>query len=141
MASSEQGKNKKRQGRWKKGESGNPGGRPKRDNAITEFLSDKVGESDVTRRKALLMSLIRIASDQKHRDQLRAIELLLAYDQGRPTEKVEMSGPDGGPIEHAGDLDSMTTGELRRELAELEAARAARLTKDSTDGGSGPSNG
>jgi hypothetical protein len=41
-----------------------------------------------------------------------AIALYLGYLWGKPTDRVEVSGPDGGPIEHA----SLSDAELEREI-------------------------
>lgn len=56
---------------------------------------------------------------------VKAIELLLHYGLGKPTDKVEMSGPDGGPVQLLQDFDDDTKRELKRlAVAELERRRA-----------------
>lgn len=47
-----------------------------------------------------------------------AVKLVLEYGLGRPTEKVELSGPDGGPISHT---DLFTDDERRALRAALDA--------------------
>jgi hypothetical protein len=44
---------------------------------------------------------------------LKAIELVLAYGIGKPSEKVEVSGPDGGPMEIVAGLDDHEKRALR----------------------------
>jgi hypothetical protein len=74
-------------------------------------------------------------------ESVKAAQLLLSYAYGRPPQAIEISGPDGSPIETrtevGPDLLNMTTGEQRRYLAELEAQlaqdridRVAAMTED-----------
>jgi hypothetical protein len=55
---------------------------------------------------------------------LEAIRLWLAYGPGKPSDKVEHSGPDGGPI----DLRSLSTTDL-----EAIDAILARANPDATE--------
>jgi len=55
----------------------------------------------------------------------RAIELCLHYGIGKPTDKVELSGPDGGPIQaQAVPMDDTELRILREAIAEVEAEEA-----------------
>jgi len=49
---------------------------------------------------------------------IKAIELVLAYGIGKPTEKVEVSGPDGGPIELVAGLEDHEKRALRDAIRE-----------------------
>jgi hypothetical protein len=49
---------------------------------------------------------------------IKAIELVLAYGIGRPTEKVEVSGPEGGPIELVAGLEDHEKRALRDAIRE-----------------------
>lgn len=67
---------------------------------------------------------------QAAKGNVKAIEMLLHYGIGKPTDKVEVSGPDGGPITHVTqDLDDHERRALRdaiaRELQRREAEVAA----------------
>lgn len=53
---------------------------------------------------------------------IKAIELVLAYGIGKPTEKVEVSGPEGGPIEFVAGLDDHEKRALRDAIREHLAA-------------------
>lgn len=126
-------------GRFKKGVSGNKKGRPPLSASIHAFMEEVVvvkdGDADVkvARRDAVLAALYKTALTSTARDQMKAAELLLAYDFGRPRERVEMSGPRGGPIETDNKTTveerRATTGELRKRLDELDAKRAAARQK------------
>jgi hypothetical protein len=49
-------------------------------------------------RKAVFRNLARIAKGQDDKAAVSAASLLMAYTFGKPTEKHEHSGEDGGPI-------------------------------------------
>ena len=59
---------------------GNPGGRRPRDAGLKELLLPHVPEA--------VRNLVRVASDPKHRDQVRAIELILNRTYGLPVQAV-----------------------------------------------------
>lgn len=56
---------------------------------------------------------------------IRAIELCLAYGIGKPTDRVELSGPEGGPIEHVSALSDDELRLVRATLREIEAEESA----------------
>ena len=83
--------NRDETGKFKKGQSGNPKGRPRvadvfRDRC-RDFMSDEGWEK-----------LKSIAINGKKKDQFRALELIAAYAYGKPKQGVELSGEDGGNI-------------------------------------------
>jgi hypothetical protein len=137
---------------WKPGQSGNPKGRRKTPRAFEDFLAqvpmvDKDGKPvDTSKplpagahpilgvdgkpldRYQLMISMAwATGMDRKHRDHMRAVELLMAYKDGKPVDRMELTGFEGGPVEHV-DVKASTTGEIRKRIAELEAAAAARRT-------------
>lgn len=118
------------------GQSGNPGGKPS-SKWIRDYLAEEVPDKKgvmVSRRKAIIQSAFLAAIDSRRgAQQIRAIEILLAYEAGKPIQTVEMSGPDGGPIEYEGD-DPAT--KLIRTLLARSAAKP-----DSDDDGSGSGSG
>ena len=79
-----------KQGRFVKGHSGNPGGRPRRaqEEEIKAALEKAVPESTV---------LAQLAAAIQRRESW-AISLYLAYKWGQPVKRQEVSGEDGGPI-------------------------------------------
>jgi len=74
---------------FKPGQSGNPGGRPKR----TEALATAISEMDTAHR----LRLEYIAAHGEHKDSVAAIKLLWAYAHGNPTQPV--TGEGGGPLQ------------------------------------------
>lgn len=57
---------------------------------------------------------------------IKAIEIVLHYGIGKPTERVEVSGPEGGPIEFAAGLDDHEKRALRDAIrAHLAVAEPA----------------
>lgn len=101
---------------FKKGQSGNPGGRPKR---IPRYVAE-VRKIE----PALWARLISIAQEGEHKDALRALELLLAYSRGRPVQRAEVSGPDGGPIGVASDARAILADPEARAVLQRIALAA-----------------
>ncbi len=94
--------------KFQPGQSGNPNGRPKRkliDEALIEAL-----ESDDCRVSRQIAN--RLLSSAKQ-GSFKAIKLIMERTQGRPLEKVEMTGADGER------LFEMSEHELDIRIAEL----------------------
>ena len=66
------------------GQSGNPGGRPKRSISFQQLCREE--------QPANFERLKAIAADPRHKQQVEAIKIMLAYDLGRPiqTQNVRM---------------------------------------------------
>lgn len=114
-------------------------GRPRRDAFVDEFFEECVQGPDgpIERRWALLSRLYTSAMDTKRKDHGRLLEIAAAYYFGKPRERVEMSGPEGGPIktEDGKPRKRATTGELRKELEGILAKREAHMAKRATTNG------
>lgn len=97
--------------RFKAGESGNPKGRPVLPSDYKEAMED-LGPRG-------LAALANIVDDPDHPRHEQAAEYLVNRWKGAPTQRGEISGPGGGPI----DLreNHMTREEMRREIERLEA--------------------
>ncbi len=110
--------------RWKKGESGNPKGRKKRDALIDEFYEGALNPKEPRERRwVLLERLFTSALNPSRKDHAKLLEINVHMYFGKPRERVEMSGPNGSPIktEDATPRRRPTTGELRKRLAVLKA--------------------
>lgn len=81
-------------GRWQPGQSGNPGGRPKRP-AAERYL--RALEQGVT--LAEWKEIVEKAVSQAQKGDSRARTWLSEYLIGKPIQRTEISGPDGKPIE------------------------------------------
>lgn len=79
---------------WKPGQSGNPGGRPKK-KLVDELLTELLEASESGEARLIAKKLIALA---KKGDTVAA-KLVAERTQGKPMQKVEVSGADGGPIQ------------------------------------------
>lgn len=78
---------------FKPGQSGNPGGRPKKrliDQILTELLEENEG-ADATE---IAKALIAMAKKDP-----KTAQLVAERTEGKPKQKVEHTGEDGGPIQ------------------------------------------
>lgn len=92
---------------FKKGESGNPGGRPKAAAGLRDELERRYGNDG----KKLLDQLDRLMKSKNERTRLDAVKLALAYHAGQPTQRLEHSGdalvvPQSVTFEYAKQPDS-----------------------------------
>jgi hypothetical protein len=76
---------------FKKGQSGNPNGRPKKLPAIDEILADVLGEEKdgKTAAQAILMALRAKAT----KGDVRAAEILMDRAYGKAKQTIEQTGP------------------------------------------------
>jgi hypothetical protein len=81
--------------KWKPGESGNPGGKPKGCMNLRTRILEKT--KDGATLLAMLLDIMENDEDTGHR--LTAIKILLERCWGKPVESVEHSGVDGQPIQ------------------------------------------
>lgn len=78
---------------FKPGQSGNPGGRPKK-KLIDEVLAELLGAKNSADAKRIAKALIRNAASGDS----KAAKLIAERTQGKPLQKVEVTGNDGGPV-------------------------------------------
>jgi hypothetical protein len=79
---------------WQPGQSGNPGGRPKK-KLIDEALAELLEAQDSAEAGELAKVLLAKAKD----GDVRAAQLIAERTQGKPNQKVELTGKDGGAID------------------------------------------
>ncbi len=76
---------------FKKGQSGNPNGRPKIADDFRDKCREFMSEGGWDKLKG-------IVDDDKHRDRFRALELIMGYAYGKPKQGMELTGEEGGVI-------------------------------------------
>ena len=110
--------------KWKKGESGNPGGRPsklpKLGKALGVRLKDRLESNDGFLYEAIITKLIQKA----RKGDLKAAEMVLAYGIGKPAQTLNVNSNDGPKL-----------GDINERLAELVGRAAKRATPQQDDGG------
>jgi hypothetical protein len=82
--------------KYKKGQSGNPKGRPKlRDikDVLKDLLSQEKNDSQ------LIDGLMTVVVNKALKGDLKAVEMLLSYTYGKPTQKTEITGAEGEKID------------------------------------------
>jgi hypothetical protein len=82
---------------FKKGESGNPNGRPKKLPQLNELLAEILGEEKdgITAAEAILKALRAKAA----KGDIRAAEVLLDRAYGKPKQTTELTGSNGDPVQ------------------------------------------
>lgn len=103
-------------GRWKSGASPNPGGRP----AITREVRELAQKHSL----AAVERLAELMHSDDERVAVSATTALLDRAVGKPTQALEVSGPEGAPINGL-DLSRLSAEELR----ELQALTFKALPK------------
>ena len=100
---------------WKKGESGNPAGRPKRNFVLTDALREKlaqpIGGNGKTQLDGVICKLVSLA----RKGDTHAIQQIFDRLEGRPMQRQEISGPDGGALL----VGRMSDEELREYLGHI----------------------
>jgi hypothetical protein len=97
--------------KYKKGQSGNPKGRPPiRD--IKVVLQDLLSqEKNGTQ---LIDGLMSVVVNKALKGDLKAVDMLLSYTFGKATQRTEITGSEGEPIQIKHDLSKLNIDELKQ---------------------------
>jgi Family of unknown function (DUF5681) len=98
--------------KFKPGQSGNPNGRPKIPPEVIELARLHTKEAIQT-----FVDVMQNGSDDRSR--VDAADRLLNRAWGKPTEKVEISGDDGGPIETRSYVSGIDFASIRAKAAKV----------------------
>ena len=82
-----------------KGQSGNPKGRGPNRKPFTAALMVAVGEADKNSNAKKLLALAKKLVEQGLTGDVQAITQIRDTLQGKPTQAIEHSGPEGAPIQ------------------------------------------
>lgn len=126
--------NRAKTGQFVRGQSGNPSGRPKGTAALSQRIRRETKEGKVI----VDLLLDRMLNGRGDHSRIEAAALLLAYAYGKPTQPLEHSGPDGGPIELSdADLERKFTQDLARVATLAAAAGVLPQPDPATEGSTG----
>lgn len=95
---------------WKPGESGNPGGRPRK-RLIDRELEELLTKED----SALAKAIAEVLLARARKGDLRAIQLVAERTEGRPRQAMEVSGPEGERLA----VEFLTDAQLEERIEEL----------------------
>lgn len=84
--------------KFKKGRSGNPKGRPKGNVSLVPMLKAKLEEAPAGQRRSFAEAFIESTLLDAIKNDGQSRKLVWEYLEGRPTQRLEHSGPDGGAI-------------------------------------------
>ncbi len=127
MVSDEPPASKTNAGRFRKGQSGNPLGTPRRTRELRQKVSQALEEAFCKDGRDLLVDAIVTGVEA---GDSTCLKLAAEYRWGKPATEVELSGPGGEPLTGPALDLSRCTSEERRELYRL----AAKATKQGDEG-------
>jgi hypothetical protein len=84
--------------KFKKGQSGNPNGRPKDElREIKTVIADLLKQQK--NNQQLVDGLMTVVVNKALKGDLKAVDMLLSYCYGKPTQRTEITGADGEKID------------------------------------------
>lgn len=83
---------------FKKGQSGNPNGRPRKNKAMSEELRRLLQRQAPGTKRSNLEVLVAKLLDMAEAGQLDAIKYICDRLEGRPAQAVELSGDEARPV-------------------------------------------
>jgi hypothetical protein len=99
--------------KFKKGQSGNPAGRKKGTlKDIKVVLQDLLSQEK--NGAQLIDGLMSVVVNKALKGDLKAVEMLLGYTYGKATQRTEITGAEGEPIEIKHDLSKLNIDELKQ---------------------------
>jgi len=108
---------------FKKGQSGNPAGRPKKLPELDGLIAEVLGEEKDGNTAAL--AILKKWRQMAANGNLKAGEMLFDRGYGKPKQSTELTGANGGPVELDFNTKSLSTEEKRELLALLEKTKTA----------------
>lgn len=78
---------------WQPGQSGNPGGRPKKKPitaAILAELAKAHGRQGKTKLEAMVANMVSLAISGKNKEAVETFKLILSYTDGMPVQTIEL---------------------------------------------------
>lgn len=116
-------KNGRENGRFVPGSNGGFHGKPGRSGRlpsdVRELCREKISKYDLVERLALMAKGMAGVSAG---EQIAAMKVLMSYGFGAPTQVVEHTGKDGGPIEFVEHAKAEFEGRITRMVARLGSA-------------------
>lgn len=111
-------------GKFAPGVSGNPGGRP----GVSREVREAAQAYSLQAIETLAAIMLNYAS--RDLDRIAAADKILDRAIGKPAQAVELTGKDGGPLEHADKTPALTSEQRGRRIVELLNTVAALAGKE-----------
>lgn len=117
--------------RFKKGQSGNPAGGPKKLPSLDVLLADVLGEdpndpAKISEAKEVLVAMLK----QAKKGNVQAQVAILDRAYGKPKQAVEHTGPDGDPLHTGGITLVFNTANIEPVTSEAAMAEIFEKFKD-----------
>lgn len=121
---------------FRRGVSGNPSGRPQ-NKGLAAMIREKTEDG-----AAVVRVLVDVLEGREPRakvaDRIEAARLLMDRAWGRPLQAMELSGPDGGPIQSLNVMANVDTDTLHRLVELRDQVLALQAQQLPTPDGNAP---